>query len=235
MHRVARHNAVLLAVFSELLLAPTLCAAKDPEPEIRVSDGEESSGKAWTDPGFRLQLRFGWERMTEVQLAPPLQAYTFAIEPSYRLSRWFSLGLGLRYSVTEQSEWTGVRWSTTVDASLHPFGGAFLSLGAGYAGMLVQKALPASYYVITQAERLSPPPGYNRIVRCNGDGAIGLARIGYIVPIADSFATGPALQADLQVTRCRGDYVDPRAAAWASAVEWWWSETVQLTWSLAWR
>ncbi len=235
MHRAARHNAVLLAVFSELLLAPALCAAKDEEPEIRVSDTHESWGSAWTERGFRLQLRFGWERLTEVQLAPPLQAATFAIEPSYRLSRWFSLGVGLRYSVTEQSQWSGVRWSTTLDATVHPFGGAFLSLGGGYAGMLVQKALPDSYYVITEAERRSPPPGFDRIVRCNGDGVVGLARVGYLVPLGESFATGPVLQADLQITRCRGDYVDPRIAAWAKAVEWWWQETLQLSWSLAWR
>ncbi len=235
MHRAARHNAVLLAVFSELLLAPPARAAEGPEPEIRVSESQESSGKAWTERGFRLQLRFGWERLNEVQLGPPLQAATFAVEPSYRLSRWFSLGVGLRYSVMEQSQWSGVRWSTTVDASVHPVGGVFLSIGAGYAGMLMQKSVPASYYVITEQERLSPPAGFDRIVRCNGDGVIGLARVGYIVPLGESFATGPVFQADLQGTRCKGDYVDPRITAWAQAVEWWWHETLQLSWSLAWR
>ena len=233
MHPAARHNVALLAFVSELLAAPLPAAAA--EPTTRVSETASSPRTEWAETGFRLQLRFGWEQMRERAPAPPLGAIAVAIEPGWRLSHWFSLDAGLRYSVVNSAPWRGVRWSTTLDGTVHLWNGAFLTLGGGYGGMLMVKQVSPSYYVVTTQEQANPPPGFDAIVRCNGDGAVGLVRLGFLVPVAAGFSTGPVLQGDVQATRCVGAYVDPRLAAWSRAVEWWWYSTIQLAWSLAWR
>lgn len=233
MHPAARHNVALLAFVSELLAAPLPATAT--EPATRVSETASTARSEWDVTGFRLQLRFGWEQMHERAPAPPLGAVAVSIEPGWRLTRWFSVGAGLRYSVINSDPWRGVRWSTTLDGTLHPWNGAFLALGGGYGGMLMQKQVPPSYYVVTPQEQASPPKGFKALVRCNGDGAVVLARAGFLLPIAAGFSTGPVIQGDLQATRCAGNYVDPRVAAWARSVEWWWYSTIQVGWSLAWR
>lgn len=224
-----------LAVVSGLLFAPSLCAAALSEPETRVSEPVRSPRAAWDATGFRLELRIGWERLIETAPAPPLSALAVSIEPSFRLSSAFSAGFGLRYSVAQQDPWRGIRWSTTLDLTLHVTRGLSVTLGGGYGGLLTEREVDPSYYVVTVQEKHYPPPGFDRIVRCDGDGAVGLVRAGYLVALGEGFATGPVLQGDLQVTKCTGDFVDVRVAAWARSVEWWSYRTVQLGWAVTWR
>ncbi len=184
---------------------------------------------AWSQPGFRVQLRFGFERVEAMSSeAPEMSAVAINVEPGIRLSRLWSVAAGLRYSILLGS-WDGLRWSTTADATLHPTSVSYITVGAGYGGLVAQKAKP---YVDQRGFAFQPdePAGASRLTRCSGDGGVGVLRAGFSMPIGELFATGPSLQADLQATRCS----DPRSRL-GLADEWWWHRSIHFAWALAWR
>jgi hypothetical protein len=227
MHSIGRRKLLPIA-WALCALTPASAHATDP-PE-RLSQAPVDVDAAWLEPGFRMQLRFAYERLQGNDApAPATPAFALSIEPAYRLNERFSLGLGLRYSVL-LGTWSGLRWNTTADVVWHPVDGGSLGVGAGYGGLQGERVeYDVDYdeqgsYVVNDDDETS------RLRTCDGNGAIVLVRAGYVFALGDLFATGPVLQMDLQRTRCRGDDFGGD-----SRTEVWWQPGWQLSWAFTWR
>ncbi|WP_373047709.1 hypothetical protein [Vulgatibacter sp.] len=212
-----------------VLLALPAWAGAD-EPEERESEWEMPAGEAWSQEGFRVQIRVGRDLVSGLDGAPNSSGIAIAVEPGIRLSEDFSLSATLRYSVLADTGFEGLRWTTTADATWHPWGGFFLAAGVGYAGLIGNRG------------------GFDESLqrRCDGSGAVLLARTGWLFALGELFSMGPVVQLDEQWTRCP-------AEDWAIADEvpageevpgieeregeafTWRHRTLHFAWSFAWR
>lgn len=214
-----------------LLVHPAVAAAGD-EPEERESQYEMPAGEAWGLSGFRVQIRLGYESLAQDDgIGPDAGGLTLGVEPGVRLSEHFSLSATLRYSRLTGS-FDGMRWSSTADATWHPFGGGlFLAGGIGYAGLLGNR-------------RWDEPLPH----RCDGHGFVALARTGWLFPLGELFSTGPVVQLDEQWTRCAGaprqvildepapDGPDEYETGFVDGERYSWRHrTLHFAWSFAWR
>jgi hypothetical protein len=220
-----RWQATWLAAVALMAAAPVRAA----EPVTRTSDAPVDFDMAWLEPGFRMQLRFGYESLRGHPPAPPLPAFAVAIEPSYRLSEQLSLGLGLRYSVL-LGDWTGLRWNTSGDFSWHPTPGAYVAVGGGYGGMLGERVQYEVDYDEDGSYTTGDGPEGSRLLSCAGHGVVALARAGFLFAVGDLFSTGPVLQADVQRTRCKGTSLGGHLRT-----EVWWQPSWQMSWAFTWR
>ncbi|HLV61251.1 MAG TPA: hypothetical protein VKY51_07610 [Fredinandcohnia sp.] len=149
-------------------------AAAETRPVERVSEWEPTATEAWRESGFRIQLRVGLETLSDVTttVARGLSqggALAFGVEPGIRLGRWFSISGTLKYSAVAGA---ALRWTNTLDLTLHPFHGFFLAGGFGYGGLMHSD--------------------------CNGGGLVLVARAGWLIPLGQVFSTGPVAQVDAQ-------------------------------------
>ena len=232
MQPLVRH--VLWAVLClGLVFAPArLARGEETGEETQTRSSETTEGPTdWATRGFRLQLRIGWEALLAELPAPGLTAVGLVIEPGVRLSARWSVDLDLRYTVAN-GRWKGLRWSTTLDGTLHPTRSTQLTLGVGYGGLQLRKKLERADLLLSTWRK---PRQDSKLITCEGDGAVALARVGYLFAVGELFSTGPAVQADLQATPCIGYTLNVRTASWIWAREWWWHKSVQVSWSLAWR
>lgn len=170
----------LFAILALTLLAAPLAKAA---PQDRISEIVPTALEAWEREGFRVQLRLGFESLEPEGLQRRLSSdgldhFSLAVEPGVRLSRWWSLSTSLRYTVL--ADQLGLRWTTSADATFHPFHGFHLAAGIGYGGMLGDL--------------------------CTGSGVALLARAGWLIPMGEIFAMGPVLQTDWQNTDCEGQW-----------------------------
>lgn len=173
----------------------------------RISEWEPSATEAWGEQGFRIQLRFGLDSISSVDgrapssLSTESSPFSFSAEPGIRLSRWFSVSASLRYSLST----AGIRWTNTADLSLHLFHGLYVAGGLGYGGMMG--------------------------AGCEGAGGlVTVGRAGWLFPLGQVFATGPAVQWEWQSRlSCGGRRRDgsPRYDFGFRASS--------LAWTLAWR
>jgi len=194
------------------LLAP-LPAAGDEEPSERESEYEMPASEAWALPGFRVQLRFGRDSLVGGDGAPDASGWSFTVEPGIRLSASFSLSATLRYAALVEG-FEGVRYTTSGDATWHPFDGFFLAAGIGYAGLVGNAALTG---------------------RCDGDGVVLLARTGWLIAAGELFATGPVIQLDQQWTGCGTEAWDWEEEEAIESSRTWSHRSLHFSWSLAWR
>ncbi len=226
MHPRPTHKAALLAL--AVLFTPAGAAA-DEEAQTRVSQAPIDLEQAWEEVGFRMQLRFSYERLQAVLPAPTTPAFAVGIEPSYRLRERLSLGLGLRYSVL-LGNWTGLRWNATTDATWHPAPGLSLGGGVGVGGIIGTRVAYNVVHARDGSFETSEGPEASRLQECSGHGLLALGRAGYLIVIGELFATGPVVQLDLQRTRCRG-----KVLAGDARSEVWWQPSWQLSWAFTWR
>jgi len=201
------------------------------EPIERTGEILLTPSESWAEPGFRVQLKVGTERLSPLDDEPSGGGLSLTAEPGVRLSRYWSLSAALRYTVLNGSS-TGLRWSTTADVSFHPVGGLFLSVGAGYAGLMMQSN-----------------EWFGSFASCTGSGAAVLGRIGYLIPLGELFATGPVIQTDAQWVRCGQSDVESIPAipepgfeevpfpspSRTPASRTWRHRSLHFSWSLAWR
>lgn len=198
-------------VGAALLGAPALALAS--EPVERESEWEQSALEAWEEPGFRLQLRTGFDSLTASGgEAPDAGGISIEVEPGVRLNRAFSLSVTLRYTVLSGGV-DGLRWSTTADATWHPGLGFFLAAGLGYGGIL----------------------GEGFLRDCDGSGVAVLGRTGWLIAAGEIFATGPVLQIDHQWTRCDSLFGIDEEDGSSGRRSTWKHRTLHLAWSFAWR
>ena len=199
---------VFVAVLGWMLAAEAQADVVERESEIEVPASE-----AWQREGFRVQLRLGSGSATGAADAPNAGGMSFEVEPGVRLSRYWSLSSTLRYGAFEGGDFEALRWSTTADLSFHPWGGSFVAVGLGYAGVSNFGGTPV-----------------------NCDGALALGRVGWLFALGPIFATGPQVQYDLQYGFCSvSSYEDDDGVFRRGGDVEWLHRTLQFAWSLAWR
>jgi len=211
------------------LLATALAAIAWPapalpeEPAERVSEELQTAGEAWEEPGFRIQLRIGTEDLAGAGATPSGSGLSLSAEPGFRLSRWWSIGADLTYTIVG-GQVDGLRWSGIAGLGFHPAGGLFVSAGAGYGGLMVE-----SFDGLGSAS-------------CTGTGPAVGAKAGWLFPVGTLFATGPLVGTQVQWVRCpRPDHFefaldDVEAPSDAPAGPTTWRHTsLHFGWSLAWR
>lgn len=140
-------------------------AGADAESRDRVSEWEPTPTEAWAEPGFRIQLRIGFDSVTLAN-KPAQRWFAFAAEPGVRLGRRISLSASLRYSLFEE----GLHWTNTADVTFHVFHGFQVSVGAGYGGVMGADCDGGA------------------------GGLAALARATWLFPLGQVFSTGPAIQ-----------------------------------------
>ena len=229
-------------------------AAPNDEPETKVSETLTSPSDGWRSSNFRLSIHLGYERLRArplygYRLPPDATGVSFALDPSLQLTPTLSLGLTMRYTVLN-STLTGLRWSITAGPVFHPVVGLSMSVAAGYAGVRAERDVTEDEKLLGIAETVFPAGAiteYKNKSLCDGDGVMGLGRIGYVYPFTDLFATGPVVQIDLQWIHCReenagtikipaNDYYNPvNVEIPILRRERWLHYSWTLGWTLAWR
>lgn len=176
------------------------------DPETRVSELPEDPWGSWDAGSFRLAIYAGYEDLQPRQNAPAARAWSFALDPAFRLSELWWADLTFRYSLL-RGDLTGIRWSVTGGAAFQPVVGLTLGLGGGYAGMRTERLVDPGEETLGPLAATSLPGGasatFNEESVCDGDGVLGYGRISYLLPFSELFATGPLAQVDVQWTRCR--------------------------------
>jgi len=166
-------------------LVTAACASVD----TRRSDVVPEATAAWQEPGFRVRLAADYGRLVPSEDEPAAASFGITLQPGYRVSPWWSLASSFRYAVLT-GDLEGLRWTATLDPSFHPFTGATVSVGAGYAGLIAARTDPW----------MEDYPYDFRT--CEGEGWAALARAGWEHAFGELFALGLAAQADVQWSRC---------------------------------
>jgi hypothetical protein len=193
----------------------------------RTSDEERALGEqAWGETGFCLQLHLGGEAVRDSDEHFAATGLVLAIEPGYRFGHHWSAAFALRYSVlTGHAE--GLRWSGVAHLTWHPLGATAVTVGLGYAGAMVNQAY-------TWTPPTGTAAGEASIASCEGSGGMSVVRLGYLFAVGELFATGPSVEANLQLTRCHGDVV--RVLGPSTSVHYWsWYRGFELGWAFGWR
>lgn len=169
--------------------APASIALAQPAPVAdRLSEAPVDIDAAWRESGFRLSLGFGYERLASIASPQRTRDVLVDIEPAVRLGAHWSTSILLRYGIAS-GDYEGIRWSVTPTATWHPSDRTWLSVGAGYGGLLLEASGFTADYEL----------------ECDGDGVASTLRTGIAWPVGELFAHGPALHADFQLTRCALD------------------------------
>jgi len=204
------------------------CPALADEPVARVSEELQTAGEAWEEPGFRIQLQVGTEELQAAGALPAGSGLSLTAEPGFRLSRWWSISGDLTYTIVGGGM-KGLRWSGTFGPTFHPWSGLFLTVGAGYAGLMVD-----AYQDFFASS-------------CTGAGFALGAKAGWLFPVGSLFATGPVIGTQTQWVRCSngtdvGGGGDPNPETdggdqdlGPASPTVWRHRTFHIGWSLAWR
>ncbi len=208
-----------------LLWAMPLRAEID-EPVTRVSDTTETTTSQWERFGFRLHLRLGYQDWEGLQGVPSGDGFNLNLEPACRLTALWSLGLDLDYTIL-LTDMSGVRLSVAVAPTWHLTDGLQVGLAVGYVAILASW----TYDTATNAADL-PQTG-----NCDGEGALGKLRLGYLFQMSDNWSTGPTLAASLAWVHCRSVSStsiddDAYSSPWLDP---WWQYEVNAMWAVTWR
>lgn len=177
-------------------------AESEPEPEVKTSLAIETPEESWRRAGFRVSLGYMLDGLLAVDGPPDGAVHTAIVRVGARLDEDWSLFATLRYGV-RHSRPLGLRYSGTVEPTVHLFDGLTLAVGVGVAG-----------FVITETEVSSPEPESGIVASytlpeakpllgaCLGAGVIALLRADYVLVSSDLLSYGPTVQFDTQWTGC---------------------------------
>ena len=206
-------NTVLSRVTYLLMLVSLLyCApvyANTQAPITKNSESVETPEEAWRQTGFRIGLAYEFHGLLALDYTANTVMQGFSVRPYYQFENNWSLGANLSYSVPNMNE-TGLRWALTLEGTWWFFDQLGVTLGAGYAGRMVQ-----CDYEQTECERIIYSssnfssleddvwlePG-EQLDACNGGGVILSSRVEYQWTVSDYFRTGPYLQTYFESIRC---------------------------------
>jgi hypothetical protein len=216
-------------------------AAGDDDGEPRLSLPTEADRDAWARGGFRLSLGFLYGRMEGLQGAPSGRLLGPLVRVGVRLDVDWSIFASFQWAGASSSGGlSGLRFAGTIDPTWHATRHLALALGMGFGGIvegytgrpdvgLSANALDASYTFPTA----SPP-----LPSCEGVGVAGLARAEWTWVLGPRSATGLALEALGQWTRCEdgsGRHVDPETGQPVVRRQYWPHAGVTGSWSVTWR
>lgn len=175
----------------------------EPEPEVKTSLAVETDEEAWRRSGFRVSLGYMLDGLLGASDALPDGAvHTAVLRVGARLDADWSLFATLRYGVRHNRP-LGLRYSGTVEPTLHLTDELSLALGVGVAGFVITDTGASSPEPETRVIATYTLPNADALVSsCLGAGVIALARLDYTLVSSDLYAYGPSVQLDSQWTGC---------------------------------
>jgi hypothetical protein len=214
---------------SEVVAAP-------PEPELSLV--RETPDEAWRQDGFRLALGYTGDFAFGAGQVPGGYLHTVELRVGARLDADWSLLGTLRYGAQPGTP-SILRFSATLEPTLHLTDGLSVTLGAGLGGLVasgVPGDRPADALTLTSSVDVV---GVDSAIlgSCSGLGVLGLARLDWVWPMSGLWSMGPTLAVDVQRTSC----VESTGAVEADtgrAIErrqTWPMAGVRLGWMFGWR
>jgi len=178
----------------------------DGEPKLSLPT--ESDRVAWTHPGFRLGLGFGYGELVGLRGAPSGRLLGVNMHAGLRLDEDWSLLVSFAYGrVSSPHGVSGLRYSGTLDPTWHVTRALSLAVGFGFGGIVNGR---------TPAADIDPLPntldssytysGSNPALNfCAGAGAVGLVRGQYAWVLGPRGVFDLELEIVGQYTQC----IDP--------------------------
>ncbi|HEY0707674.1 MAG TPA: hypothetical protein VGG33_12805 [Polyangia bacterium] len=167
---------------------------------VRLSLPTEDDARAWTRPGFRIQLGYAFGRLYGQGPAWSFPSHALLVRPALRLSSAAAVGVTLLYGSGPR----GLRWSVTPELTFHPWRGLALSAGAGFGGFEISDPNAPLGRLDRQTLMTSRELTRDEGLRgCSGMALSSVGRAEYLFVAGPLFASGPFLQAGLQWTECR--------------------------------
>ncbi len=202
--------------------------------KVRLTLPTQNDVEAWRNPGLTLQLGYGYSFVQGSGPAWSFRSHSAAVRPAVRLDLRWALGVGLLYGTGPN----GARWSVTVEPSFFAWRQLALTVGLGYGGLSVNRALAST-------GRLRGPDvvvsrdlqAGETLPRCEGAGLSALARADYLFVVGPLFSLGPFVQTNSQWTRCHSTFgrVDPETGQSINLSQWWRQQGLSFGFWLAWR
>lgn len=237
-------RALLLAVSVVFMAATARANEAPPEPQVKserdlVEDGyvlrlslpTEADADAWMEPGFLVQLGFSMGALRGTGAALSFPTTSFQLRPRVRIDRWWSLATTFSFSLVG-GDFSGLRWSATIEPVFHPLRQLGIAVGVGYGGLNVfgggnDFGEFTGQETITNGAHISP---------CAGGALSTLMRADYLFVVGPLFATGPFVTAEGQWTRCEIYGGNDNETGLRHTRRQWWSQVGgSAGWWLTWR
>lgn len=238
--KVWRRLAATLALVAVLGASRAARAADDDDGEPRLSLPTEADRDAWARAGFRLSLGFLYGRLEGLEGAPSGRLLGPLVRVGVRLDADWSILASFQWTgASSTGGLSGLRFAGTIDPTWHATRHLSLALGLGFGGLVEgytgRPDVEPNPYVITASytfPHASPP-----MPSCNGVGAAGLARAEWTWVLGPRSATGLALEALGQWTRCEdgSGRLDPDTGQPILRRQYWPHTGVTGSWSITWR
>lgn len=174
--------------------------AAPPEPEVSLV--LETDAEAWRADGFRLSLGYTGDLSFGAGQVPGGYLHTVEVRVGARLDDDWSLLGTLRYGAQPGTP-SVLRFSATVEPTLHLTDGLSVTLGAGLGGLVasgVPGDRPPDEALTSSVDVLGVDAAI--LASCSGLGILGLARVDYVWPMSALWSMGPTLAVDVQRTSC---------------------------------
>lgn len=205
--------------------------------KVRLSLPTEDDVAAWSQPGIRISLAYGYGRLLGRPPALDLTTHAFTIRAMTRIDRSWSIGLEYQYALA-RGTLTGLRYEGTLHAMLHPWRQLGVDVGVGFGGLVLTPPTgrPAQPGSGGEVSNVTFGPD-TKLGACGGDGWVGLARAEYQFVAGSLFASGPYLELNAQYTRCEQTLgrLDRETGVSISARQWWLERGAALGWWVSWR
>lgn len=208
-----------------------------PTAEVRTSLRTQTDEEAWSASGFRVGLGYSFDGLWGGGDVPGGTLHSALVRLGARLDADWSLLGTLRYGVVPGAP-PMLRFSGTLEPTLHLTEALSVSLGLGLGGLVhpdtgARTPEPTDPLIAT----LTLPDASPLLGSCSGTGVIALARVAYLYEVGEVFATGPALQADVQWTGCVETLarVDPDSGEPIELRQFWRHVSAGVTWMFWWR
>ena len=238
---------LILLVVGPTPAAPTPASARAARPldekertlldqtdNVRLSLPTESDVEAWTSPGLRLQLGYGYGRIFGASPAWSFTSHNVILRPSVRIDPRWALGVGLLYG----SGPNGLRWSVTAEPSFQAWRRLTVTAGLGYGGLAINNPNAPSGRLRGPDEVVSRDLADDETLQtCTGSALASLLRAEYLFIAGPLFASGPYVQVSAQWTRCQATFgrVDAETGRSIVLSQWWQQQGATLGWWFAWR
>jgi len=221
-----------------LLLAGPVRAEED-DPPFRLSLPTAEDREVWQEPGFRLQIGYGYGGLAGVGGAPDASTHAALVRLGARLEGPWSLYGTLRYALAT-GDISGAHFTGTIEPTWHVSRGWRLALGVGVAGIVESEAVRPEPDAAQRGSLVAPytyPEATPNLPVCSGLGTVALARVGYWWVLGPLSSLGLSLQTDAQWTGCEEDLqrVEPDTATPIVRRQWWQHQAWSLAGLVAWR
>ena len=211
---------------------------------FRVSLPTQDDYTAWTEPGFRLSLGYGFGPYSHLEHDFHFKAHGINVRPHIRLSDDWGVGVTINYGISKGEKVNGLRWSTTFELTHYFFEQLALTAGVGLGGLWItcpgdeyESPKCRSYFEIGSSRTSRALTSRERMTDCEGDGIVGVARAEYLMVAGSNFAAGPFVDGMLQRVRCveRTDLIEQATGRSMKLWEHWGHLGLNVGWWFTWR